>query len=41
MTVSVEDYIPNQIGYPDEDGKPMAEGDIQQSSPFPHLPHLL
>ncbi len=28
MTVSVE-YIPVQIEYPDEDGKPMAEGDIQ------------
>ena len=30
MTVSVE-YIPVQIDYPDEDGKPMAEGDIQCS----------
>ena len=30
MTVSVE-YIPTQIEYPDEDGKPMAEGDIQCS----------
>jgi Uma2 family endonuclease len=30
MTVSVEDYIPSQIEYPDEDGKPMAEGDIQR-----------
>jgi Uma2 family endonuclease len=29
MTVSVE-YIPVQIEYPDEDGKPMAEGDIQR-----------
>ena len=28
MTVAVE-YIPIQIEYPDEDGKPMAEGDIQ------------
>lgn len=30
MTVSVE-YIPTQIEYPDEDGKPMAEGDVQCS----------
>lgn len=29
MTVSVE-YIPVQIEYPDEDGKPIAEGDIQR-----------
>lgn len=29
MTVAVE-YIPTQIEYPDEDGKPMAEGDIQR-----------
>ncbi|HCF30156.1 MAG TPA: hypothetical protein DEV81_23815 [Cyanobacteria bacterium UBA11049] len=29
MTVAVE-YIPVQIEYPDEDGKPMAEGDIQR-----------
>lgn len=29
MTVSAE-YIPAQIEYPDEDGKPMAEGDIQR-----------
>lgn len=30
MTVSVE-YIPTQIEYPDEDGKPIAEGDVQCS----------
>ena len=30
MTVAVE-YIPTQIEYPDEDGKPMAEGDVQCS----------
>ena len=30
MTVAVE-YIPIQIEYPDEDGKPMAEGDVQCS----------
>lgn len=29
MTVSVE-YIPTLIEYPDEDGKPMAEGDVQR-----------
>ncbi len=30
MTISVE-YIPTLIEYPDEDGKPMAEGDVQCS----------
>ncbi len=30
MTISV-DYSPTQIEYPDEDGKPMAEGDVQCS----------
>lgn len=30
MTASVE-YIPTQIEYPDEDGKPIAEGDVQCS----------
>ena len=30
MTISV-DYSPTQIEYPDEDGKPMAEGDMQCS----------
>ena len=28
-TVSLEEYFPIQIEYPDEDGKPMAEGDVQ------------
>lgn len=30
MTIVYPDYIPTQIEYPDGDGKPVAEGDIQR-----------